>query len=437
MRFPLVPLKFGATLNGVTLPETTSPDHEIRYCEISDISYGKTISWPEPIAFKEAPSRARRVVRPGDTLVSTVRTYLKAISTADIAPCNAVASTGFATLTPANHLEPRFLKYAVLSDKFVFEVSRRSTGVSYPAITPQELGRIPIHRPAIEVQRTIADYLDHETAEIDALIGDLEGTLSLLTRRWDTELIRCVQTGVEGEAHATGVSTWPRAPQTWRRTRLKATATSARNGAWGAEPDTDETTVRCIRVADFDKTLGSVHNASVTSRSYPAGVVAANALRPGDLILEKSGGGPTTPVGNVVRYDGPGGEMYSNFVARIEVASGVDSSYALRLHQSLYTSGVTTRSVKQTTGIQNLDATSYFNEPIFLPTLAEQQQIAKHLDSRRLDMDELSTDFTRAIDLAKERRAALITAAVTGQIDVTAKNRPAAERLEDDIKELS
>ena len=129
--------------------------------------------------------------------------------------------------------------------------------------------------------------------------------------------------------------------------------------------------------------------------------------------------------------------MYSNFVARIEVASGVDSSYALRLHQSLYTSGVTTRSVKQTTGIQNLDATSYFNEPIFLPTLAEQQQIAKHLDSRRLDMDELSTDLTRAIALAKERRAALITAAVTGQIDVTATHRPAAEQLEDDIKELS
>lgn len=52
-------------------------------------------------------------------------------------------------------------------------------------------------------------------------------------------------------------------------------------------------------------------------------------------------------------------------------------------------------------------------------------------------MDELSTDLTRAITLATERRAALITAAVTGQIDVTAKHRPAAEQLEDDIKELS
>ncbi|SLM95228.1 Type I restriction-modification system, specificity subunit S [Brachybacterium nesterenkovii] len=51
--------------------------------------------------------------------------------------------------------------------------------------------------------------------------------------------------------------------------------------------------------------------------------------------------------------------------------------------------------------------------------------------------DDAVADLTRAITLAKERRAALITAAVTGQIDVTATHRPAAEQLADDIKELS
>lgn len=315
----------------------------------------------------------------GDILFGKLRPYL---AKAWVADREGVYYGDFVNIRPRKGISPTFLGYAIRTPGFISEATAAAIGSKMPRTEWQSLREIRVHTPGVVTQRTIADYLDHETAEIDALIGDLEGTLSLLTRRWDTELIRCVQTGVEGETHATGVSTWPRAPQTWRRTRLKATATSARNGAWGAEPDTDETTVRCIRVADFDKTLGSVHNASVTSRSYPAGVVAANALRPGDLILEKSGGGPTTPVGNVVRYDGPGGEMYSNFVARIEVASGVDSSYALRLHQSLYTSGVTTRSVKQTTGIQNLDATSYFNEPIFLPTLAEQQQIA-NLDLSR------------------------------------------------------
>ena len=181
-------------------------------------------------------------------------------------------------IEPSHALEFRFLYY-VMSGRFKESLGGQTAKSTVESLRRPMLTQFKFGLPPLSEQSQIADYLDHETAEIDALIGDLEGTLSLLTRRWDTELIRCVQTGVEGETHATGVSTWPRAPQTWRRTRLKATATSARNGAWGAEPDTDETTVRCIRVADFDKTLGSVHNASVTgsSRFVVMGSVASLA----------------------------------------------------------------------------------------------------------------------------------------------------------------
>lgn len=129
--------------------------------------------------------------------------------------------------------------------------------------------------------------------------------------------------------------------------------------------------------------------------------------------------------------------MYSNFVARIVVADEFDSLYTLYLHQSLYEAGITARSIKQTTGIQNLDANAYFDEHVMLPPRAEQARIGHYLRSRRLDLDDSLLEIDRAITLAKERRAALITAAVTGQIDVTAKRRPAAEQLEDDIKELS
>ncbi|MCT2177096.1 hypothetical protein M3F63_05355 [Brachybacterium muris] len=331
----------------------------------------------------------------------------------------------------------RFLDFAIKSAMSSGQLDNLVNQATIPHLTAEKLAVVPVPHASLTEQQSITDYLDHETAAIDALISDQQEALELLSSRWKSELVNCVQTGVDKETHTTDDDTWPRAPQGWRQTRLKVTTTSVRNGAWGAEPEADETTVRCIRVADFDKIHGSVHDQNITTRSYPATVMAESALHPGDLIIEKSGGGPTTPVGNVVRYDGAGGEMYSNFVARIEIASGVDSSYALRLHQALYTSGVTTRSIKQTTGIQNLDATSYFAEPIFLPPLAEQQRIAEHLAARRNDIDELSADLTRAIALAKERRSALITAAVTGQIDVTAKHRPAAEQLEDDIKELT
>lgn len=344
-----------------------------------------------------------------------------------------VTDTGYFVEPMPGLLDARFFSYWSLRFPFMYY----ATDTALPSMTRSDIGSEPIDLPPHAMQVAIADYLDQETAEIDALISEQQDALNLLSSRWESELVRCVQTGVNTKAHATGLDTWPHAPQAWRRTRLKATTISTRNGAWGTEPGTDETTVRCIRVADFDKIHGSIHDMNTTSRSYANAVVAESSLQPGDLILEKSGGGPTTPVGNVVRYTGPGDEMYSNFVARIKVAHEVDSAYALRLHQALYASGITTRSIKQTTGIQNLDSSSYFNEPIFLPPQTEQQRIAEYLQHRRHDIDELGADLTRAITLARERRAALITAAVTGQIDVTAKHRPSAEQLEDDIKELT
>lgn len=69
--------------------------------------------------------------------------------------------------------------------------------------------------------------------------------------------------------------------------------------------------------------------------------------------------------------------------------------------------------------------------------MPEQARLVDLISGVRTNASKSINELDRAITLAKERRAALITAAVTGQIDVTAKRRPAAEQLEDDIKELS
>src|SRR6056297_1313255 len=74
------PLKFVATCNDEVLPEGTSEDYPIKYVEISDVDERLGItSWSEQ-TFATAPSRARRVLRGGDVLISTVRTYLRAIA---------------------------------------------------------------------------------------------------------------------------------------------------------------------------------------------------------------------------------------------------------------------------------------------------------------------------------------------------------------------
>ena len=125
--------------------------------------------------------------------------------------------------------------------------------------------------------------------------------------------------------------------------------------------------------------------------------------------------------------------MFSNFVARIRLRSNICPLFAVYLHRSLYLNQITQRSIKQTTGIQNLDAGSYFNETIFLPPFEEQKNIGLSIEENRIETEASLQVIEKTIDLALERRAALITAAVTGQIDVTAKNKPAAEQLEDDL----
>lgn len=76
-------MKFAATCNDEALPENTDPDYEIAYVDISSVDLVNGIASIEHLPFEEAPSRARRIVRDGDTIVSTVRTYLKAIAPID------------------------------------------------------------------------------------------------------------------------------------------------------------------------------------------------------------------------------------------------------------------------------------------------------------------------------------------------------------------
>ena len=90
-------LKYSASINDETLPETTDDDFEITYVDISSIEKGKVTS-KEIYRFVDAPSRARRKVRHGDVIVSTVRTYLKAIARIKEPESNMIVSTGFAVV---------------------------------------------------------------------------------------------------------------------------------------------------------------------------------------------------------------------------------------------------------------------------------------------------------------------------------------------------
>ena len=158
------PLKRWVKINELVLPESTDTDYTFQYLEIGCVGTGLLVEKPVQLRFGDAPSRARRVLRIGDTIISTVRTYLKAVYFVADNADDLVASTGFAALTPGLGIVPEFLGIAIRSTPFIDRVTAHSIGIAYPAISETRLGAFPIAvPPSIDEQAAIVTYIRRET----------------------------------------------------------------------------------------------------------------------------------------------------------------------------------------------------------------------------------------------------------------------------------
>jgi len=194
-------LKNIATYNDDALGETTDPDFEILYTDISSVDKIAGIQKKEMMTFENAPSRARRKVIDGDVIISTVRTYLRAIVPISNSESSLIVSTGFAVIRPTERFDSRFASYALRAPYFVEEVVANSVGVSYPAINASKLVTFNIALPPKEDQSEIATFLERETKRIDTLIEKVRESIEKF-REYRTALISAAVTGkidVRGE----------------------------------------------------------------------------------------------------------------------------------------------------------------------------------------------------------------------------------------------
>lgn len=187
-------LKYVVSINPDVLSEKTDENYEIEYIDIGGVSLLKGIENIQAFLFKEAPSRARRKVKVGDTIVSTVRTYLKAIAYIDKANKNTIVSTGFAVVRPNPVLNNRYLGYIMINHIFINSVMAYSNGVSYPAINAPDIGLFSIAIPPLSEQQEIVTYLDEKLTKIDALKSKTIKQIELL-KEYKTSLITNVVTG--------------------------------------------------------------------------------------------------------------------------------------------------------------------------------------------------------------------------------------------------
>lgn len=191
-------LKDVVKMNALTLPETTPSEYAFQYIDIGSVDGDGNVTLGDPIQFDDAPSRARRIVKRNDVLISTVRTYLKAIAPVDFETKDVIASTGFAVCTPIRGILSSYLAYAVRSDDVINEICKESSGISYPAINTTMLPAIEIPYCDEQSQRRIVAYLDEKAAAIDARVAVLEKKLAAYRRLKASVINQAVTRGVPG-----------------------------------------------------------------------------------------------------------------------------------------------------------------------------------------------------------------------------------------------
>lgn len=167
------PLWHLCTCNDDVLSEKTNPDQEIKYVDISNVDSKNGIIGYSRFVFSKAPSRARRLVKTGDIIVSTVRTYLEAIALVDDKYSDCVFSTGFAVLRPKNPNQSLAIYLSLKSSRVISAINAQSKGVAYPSITSSELMRIKVRLP-------------EDTKRVSKLVSDIDNVISNKAKIFDS-----------------------------------------------------------------------------------------------------------------------------------------------------------------------------------------------------------------------------------------------------------
>ncbi|GHU15074.1 hypothetical protein FACS1894163_00610 [Spirochaetia bacterium] len=154
-------------------PESAEPkelfgESDFVYIDITSVENdtGK-VSFANIISTKDAPSRARRIVRSDDILISTVRPNLKAFTILNNLPENSIASTGFAVLRSTKTILPYYLYTMILSESVVSQMTAKMGKGAYPSINSNDVSNIIIPLPSINVQQEIVREIEEYQKVID------------------------------------------------------------------------------------------------------------------------------------------------------------------------------------------------------------------------------------------------------------------------------
>lgn len=310
---------------------------------------------------------------------------------------------GTARIAPGRGVDPRYLQWALQSAETIRHWEASTGGATFRALNLGPLGNTPIPTHALELQRAIADYLDRETAQIDTLIEEQQRLVHLSKRRRSALV-----------SHQLGLSfnplAWdPRFPAT-KIGHHYSVVLGKMLDAGRASRDGDVVLpyIRAANIQDHGLDLNDVN-----TMPFSAAEAGSLDLRRGDILVVEGGAIGTSVV---VDRDMPGWS-FQKTVNRVRPTADWSSRWLAYILRAYRDDGVFDILCNKST-IPHLTAEKLRTVRIPIVDPDEQRQAVRILDEETSRIDGLIAEAEQLSVLALERRAALITAAVTGQIDV-------------------
>ena len=369
------------------------------------------IEEPEPA---EADSRR---FQENDILFNKLRPYLAKVYHATF---DGASSGELLCLRPSHAVEPRFLFYVLVSKGFIDAINTETFGAKMPRADWEIVSHQPLPLPPLDTQRRIARYLDEKTARIDGLIENKRALLDRLAEKRQALITRAVTKGLNPDAPTkpSGIDWLGDIPAHWDVLPLKRRIVSIEQG-WSPSADErvaadDEWGVLksgCVNEGVYDET---------SHKTLPPFLDPRPEMEvcPGDILICRASGS-LKYIGSVALVrDTRQRLMFSDKTYRLTLQTSlVNAAFFVYSMAAKHLREQILLSVSGADGLANNIAQSSVGRYLHsFPLLAEQVEIASHLDGFCGRLDETNASISDSIRQLQDYRVALITAAVTGQL---------------------
>jgi type I restriction enzyme S subunit len=355
-----------------------------------------------------------QLVIPGDLAINKMKAWQGSVA---ISEHRGIVSPAYFVYAASHADNSKYLHYLLRSEQYITGYFSISKGIRINQwdLEPELFRRMPLAIPTLPEQSAIATFLDRETAKIDGLVGEQRRLIELLKEKRQAVISHAVTKGLDPNAplKPSGIEWLGDVPEHWEVKPLRTVANVVRGASPRPAGDPryfNGDVMPWVTVAEITKDE-LIDLTGTETQLTKEGADLSKTFPSGTLIYSNSGA--TLGVPKILRIDACAND---GVVAFEKLSQNVDPQFLYHYLASITES--IREKVKQGSGQPNLNTDIVKALRFGLPPVHEQQQIVRHIGEVVDRFRSLTAEATRAIDLLQERRTALISAAVTGKIDV-------------------